>query len=117
MNNDNGFLDYLGDLNNEVSNNGSSTMPIDEEETTQQETTSPEETQQEETTTEETLLEETETETESQAGTLITVEPDILYQKLDTINDNISFISIILVLYISFEFLGRWLHIRKEGDI
>ena len=73
----------------------------------------------EETTQEESILEEgyTETEVTTETIEIITIEPDVLYEKLDDINSNLSMIMIVIMLYITFTSLGRWLHIRKEGDL
>ena len=50
----------------------------------------------------------------------IAIEPDILYEKLDSINSNLSAVSLcslIIIVYFIYEFIGRFFHIRKEGDL
>lgn len=72
-----------------------------------------------EETTKEEIIEEgyTETYVTTETIEIITIEPDVLYEKLDDINSSLSMIMIVIILYITFTSLGRWLHIRKEGDL
>lgn len=48
---------------------------------------------------------------------IIAIDPEVLYEKIDNINTGVGFIGLLIAIYICWEFLGKFFHIRKEGDL
>lgn len=48
---------------------------------------------------------------------IIAVDPEVLYEKIDNVSEQVGCIALFIMLYICWEFLGKFFHIRKEGDL